>query len=316
MTNPEVSVVTGVFNGQEHLNTTIQSVLSQQAVDFEFIIVNDGSTDNSEKIIRAAMLRDSRIILLNQNKLGLTRALIAGCAEARGKYIARQDVGDISLPGRLKHQLSTMQESEEIVMLSSAVKFLAPDGEELNVVTLTDQDALQGLKNLSLKKIVGPPHHGSVMFRKDVYNNAGGYRKEFIVAQDLDLWTRMTEYGTHRSLQDVLYVATANKNSISSLQRKLQIETTQLIFQCCRARRHSGNDRIILDKLKARVNPFGQSVPSTPKADSKFYYYIGSNLFGRNPSTSSKYLRKAIQLDPLNWKAKLKLMVLKWHETT
>jgi glycosyltransferase involved in cell wall biosynthesis len=315
MTGPEISVVMGVFNGQKHLKQTIQSVLSQRGADFEFIIVNDGSTDGSEQIVREAMQVDQRIMLLNQSNLGLTRALIAGCEKAKGKFIARQDVGDTSLPNRLQNQLNVMRKNNELAMLSSAVMFLAPDGEELYTVSLTEQDATQGLKNLDLKTIKGPPHHGSVMFRKDIYQKVGGYRREFLVAQDIDLWTRMIEYGQHNSLPDVLYCATWNKGSISASQRKRQIKTTQLIFRCCRARRASGSDKIILDKLKAPPNPSVKTQASTAKSDSNFYYFLGSNLFNRNPNASSKYLQQAVQLNPFNWKAKLKLMVLKWHET-
>lgn len=315
MNSPELSVVMGVFNGEECLRETIQSVLSQVGVELEFIIINDGSTDGSEQIVRDAMQADARIILLNQSNLGLTQALIAGCEIAKGEFIARQDVGDTSLPSRLREQLSVMQKNHDLAMLSSAVRFLAPDGEELNIVSLTEQDATQGLKNLDLRTIKGPPHHGSVMFRKDIYQKVGGYRKEFLVAQDLDLWTRMIEYGLHNSLPDVLYCASVNKNSISASQRNKQIETAQLIFKCCRSRRALGSDKMILDKLKIPPKATVKTQVSSAKSDSNFYYYLGSNLFDRNPNASSKYLQQAVQLNPFNWKAKLKLMVLKWHET-
>ena len=96
-----VSVVMSVYNGAKYLRESVESVLSQEGVAFEFIIVNDGSTDDSGIILAEYAARDDRIRIIEQENTGLTRALIRGCDEAQGKYIARQDADDISMPNRL-----------------------------------------------------------------------------------------------------------------------------------------------------------------------------------------------------------------------
>src|SRR5262245_12696845 len=102
--NCDVSVVMSVYNGASSLSVTMNSVLSQAGVDLEFVIVNDGSTDGTGEILDDYALSDSRVRVIHQKNTGLTGALILGCAAATGEFIARQDVGDTSLPGRLAFQ--------------------------------------------------------------------------------------------------------------------------------------------------------------------------------------------------------------------
>ena len=109
MSSPEVSVVMSVYNGAKYLRESVESILSQKSVDFEFIIVNDGSTDDSENILDEYAVQDNRIRIIKQKNMGLTQALIRGCNEARGTYIARQDANDVSLQGRLKKQLEYLK---------------------------------------------------------------------------------------------------------------------------------------------------------------------------------------------------------------
>src|SRR6187455_3363395 len=104
-TTPLVSVVMSVYNGAKCLRDSVQSVLAQEGVDFEFIIVDDGSTDASGSLLSEFAESDSRVRVIHQHNRGLTRALIQGCAAARGPFIARQDCGDLSLPGRLAAEL-------------------------------------------------------------------------------------------------------------------------------------------------------------------------------------------------------------------
>src|ERR1700754_3126237 len=92
---PDISVIMSVYNGAQDLCESVESILSQRDASLEFIIVNDGSTDNSPHILEEFAGRDSRVKLIHQQNLGLTKSLIKGCAIARGKYIVRQDAGDI-----------------------------------------------------------------------------------------------------------------------------------------------------------------------------------------------------------------------------
>src|SRR5438128_1485891 len=101
---PVVSVVTSVYNGERYLLPSLESVLGQQGVDLELVVVNDGSTDRTGQILDDLASRDNRLRVLHQTNRGLTEALARGCSEARGRYIARHDADDLSLPGRLRRQ--------------------------------------------------------------------------------------------------------------------------------------------------------------------------------------------------------------------
>ena len=100
-----ISVIMPVYNAERFLNFSIKSILKQTYSDFEFIIINDGSTDNSMNIINHYEKIDNRIKVINQKNLGVTRALINGIKNSKGKYIARMDADDISLPQRFAQQI-------------------------------------------------------------------------------------------------------------------------------------------------------------------------------------------------------------------
>jgi len=121
MNSPDISVVMSVYNGAERLSDTINSILSQQDVSFEFIIVNDGSTDSSADIIETLMQSDARIKLINQENQGLTKSLVTACSAAQADFIARQDNGDISIRGRLLAQFETLNAQPNTVMTSTGV---------------------------------------------------------------------------------------------------------------------------------------------------------------------------------------------------
>jgi len=308
MSLPDVSVVMSVYNGGHALGRTIDSVLRQTGVAFEFIIVNDGSTDTSQDIIESYAKKDPRIILINQENLGLTRALIVGCAHARGRFIARQDVGDISLEGRFRAQFTVLTDSSSTSLISSASRFQTPDGELLYISSQTSLEAEQGLNASSIGTLRGPSHHGSTMFPKKLYNLAGGYRPEFYVAQDLDLWTRLAELGNVIALGETYYCATVEKNSISTLKRDLQVIASNYILQC-RLARASGNDESgLLNELSAiGLNNKEQNI-SREKSDAAYYYFLGSNLLKRESAASLKYFSKAFRLTPFNVKIVTKII--------
>ena len=112
---PQVSVVMSVFNGEAHLEQAIESVLNQRFRDFEFIILDDGSTDGSLEILKQMAQRDNRIHLVqNHMNLGLIASLNKGIRLSKGKYIARQDADDISLPERLACQVKFLNEKQHI----------------------------------------------------------------------------------------------------------------------------------------------------------------------------------------------------------
>ncbi|RBP49171.1 glycosyltransferase family 2 protein [Arenicella xantha] len=310
MNRPIISVVMPVYNGSKVLASSIESILSQKGVLFEFIIINDGSTDESEEIINLYMAKDSRIKVINQSNQGITKALINGCRAAKGEYIARQDVGDISLPGRLKAQLEAMRSNSRLVLISTSTRFTTPKGELLYTNDQSPDQLQAGLMLSDDQSLNGPPHHGSTMFLRAAYNNVGGYRAQFEVAQDLDLWTRLIEVGDVTTLEHVYYEATLEANSISAQKRDQQVATTEIIKSCIVARASGLSDSAALEQLSNLKRTQTDDQKSKPSALADYYYYLGSNLFDTNPEASLSYLVKSFKLKPARWKTILKILYL------
>jgi glycosyltransferase involved in cell wall biosynthesis len=304
--SPDVSVVMSVYNGALNLRKTIDSVLSQQGVRFEFVIVNDGSTDESPKILEDYAKRDARVQVIHQENQGLTLALIRGCAAAKGNYIARQDVGDISLPGRLVKQMECVNERPDASLVSCGTRFVGPADEFLYEVVRSPSDASERLRALDLTKIEGPSSHPSTIFPRALYHQVGGYRSDFYFAQDLDLWIRLTEEGEHVVLPEVLYQAGVLVQSISGLYRDEQVETAKLILESARLRRRGVSDSRVLERAGAIGPSVSRKTNRLQRA--KALYFIGSCLRKRSDPVATHYFQEALRLNPLHVKSAVRLL--------
>jgi len=304
---PELSVVMSVYNGAAFLRRSIDSILAQEGVDLEFIIVNDGSTDGSNEILGEYAERDRRIRVLEHENLGLTKSLIRGCAGARGEYIARQDVGDISLEGRLLKQLECIRLNPDAALVSCGTRFIGPCGEQLYDLIPNPADATERLLALDLDVIRGPSHHGCALFRRAAYNEAGGYRPAFYYAQDLDLWIRLAEKGPHIIVPELLYEAALTAGAISNIYRKEQIETTGMILECARLRRKGMSERALVEK--AATEPQGRRPATTRLDQARFLYFIGSCLNRKGDPLARDYFKQALLQYPLHLKAALRLVL-------
>lgn len=220
---PRVSVVLPVYNGAASLGQTIETVLAQTMSDFELIIIDDGSTDATPSVLGA--YKDERIRVIRQENGGITRALIAGCDAAKAGIIARQDSGDLSRPERLERMLPLL---ETCVVAASQVAYSGPKGEALYTTSHTSKNVRYSLLHAGIGAIQSLPHHGSAIFRTDVYRRSGGYRPQFYFAQDLDLWIRMAALGDICITDDVLYEARIDVRAISSTHRREQVASAAI----------------------------------------------------------------------------------------
>ena len=197
--SPELSVVMSVYNGQEHLQESISSILNQSFSDFEFIIVNDGSTDDTQQIIEQFAARDIRIRSVNQKNAGLTISLNRGVNMARGRYIARQDADDVSFPRRFEKQMFFLKTHPEVVLCGTW--FLEDNegkGQMIRIYPLEDTKIRKSLK------YVNHFCHPSVIFLKEAFVRAGGYDENFLIAQDFECWIRLAKEGKVANLSEVL----------------------------------------------------------------------------------------------------------------
>jgi len=301
---PSVSVVMSVFNGGKRLSETLDSVLCQAGCDFEFIVVNDGSTDSTPMLLDEYARIYPMLHVIHQPNSGLTNALILGCTEARGKYIARQDAGDISLPGRLAMQAGFLDEHPDAVMTACAVQMSGPVGEPLQVISKTMRILDAGIRQLDIKLIHGP-QHGATMFRTEIYKSVGGYRQPFVVAQDIDLWLRMSERGLCLGMPDLLYEARIEVGSISSRRRVEQMRLGGLAIACAKRRRGGDNEENL---LKTYIPAAVKAGPAGRHERAKFHYFIASCLRENNHSGAKRYYRQALKDNPFHLKALFRLI--------
>lgn len=305
MSMVDVSVVMGVFNGAESLTATLDSVLSQQGCRFEFIVINDGSTDGTQQILDARAARDPRLRVVHQANTGLTRALARGCDLARGEFIARQDCGDLSLPGRLQAQWRCLLEHPEAAMTACAVRFVGPADEPLFETARVGLELHEGLSILDVLRVKGPPHHGGTMFPRSKYVQAGGYRPSFAVAQDIDLWLRLRELGQCIGTADVGYQARVAPGSISARRRTEQFRFAALAIECARRRSQGLSERELLDVPMAQ--PAEPTRRSAKLEHAKFLYFVGSCLRRSDPTAARRYFWKAFREYPLLFKSLIRL---------
>ena len=205
---PAITVLMTVFNGGRHLAPAVQSILSQSHTDFEFLIVDDASTDGSIEELRSFAAGDSRIrLLLNDRNKGQTACLNQGLREAKGRWIARQDADDLSLPGRLVEQWAVIQSCPDLVLVG------------VNGWIIDDKGACAGLIHAPLHDpgirwsmpFRNPFIHTGVMFRA----GEGFYDEEFKICQDWEFWSRLAERGRLANLPDRLVAYRHSEKSLS-----------------------------------------------------------------------------------------------------
>ena len=200
MTTPAVSVLMGVWNGAPRVREAIESVLGQTLGDLELVVVDDGSTDATASILGS--FGDARVRVTRQPRGGLTSALRSALGLARAPLVARLDADDVALPERLEHQRDFLERHPEVGLLGTAAREVDATGREVGVVRPPTEDA--ALRGALIRH--NPFVHSSVMMRRSALEQAGGYDPSFPVAQDYDLWMRMSRVTRMANLPEALVI--------------------------------------------------------------------------------------------------------------
>lgn len=225
--SPKISVVMAVYNGEPYIKETVLSILNQSFGDFEFIIVDDSSTDDTATIV--ASFKDPRIVLINNEmNMGSSRAGNVGIDKARAKYIARIDADDLSDPERFQKQYAYLETHTDIAILGSSfniigedtIKKLAKEPEEIAIKLFLGQNCIA---------------HSSVMMRKEVFDKYGfHYNPDNPVSQDYELWVDVSNQLKIANLPDILMKYRVHDNQISNKrfneqqEHAIRIVTNQL----------------------------------------------------------------------------------------
>jgi glycosyltransferase involved in cell wall biosynthesis len=301
MSMPTVSVVTSVYNAGPYLRLSLESVLGQGDVDIECIVIDDGSTDASSEILAEMAARDSRLRIFTQENRGLTLALIRGCAEARGELIARHDCDDLSLPGRLAAEARRLRDDPSLALVSCWSYGIGPAGEMLLEQRRAEAPA-EATREL-LEAAQGPPGHGSAMFRAETYRRVGGYRREFRVAQDWDLWLRLLDAGRCAFVPAFLYAYRIGTDSISARKRNQQTSYFNLARRCWELRTRGQSDRDAL--ANAEPSAALRSSRSGRFSEGAAEYFIGKCLLDRRDKRAVTYLSESVRQNPFHLRARL-----------
>ena len=223
---PKVSVLMSVYNGSRYIQESVESILNQTLTDFEFIIVDDGSTDNTWEILTKYADRDQRIKLFkNQENIGLTKSLNKGLKLAQGEYLARQDVDDISLSDRLKIQTDFLDLHLEVGVLGSDAELINDQGKSLGylLVPIEHENTIEHASLQAYLLINNCLLHSSLMARRKLVQNIGGYDEELRYAQDYRLWWQLGQLSHLASLSDILILVRRSGKNISTKNRLEQL---------------------------------------------------------------------------------------------
>jgi GT2 family glycosyltransferase len=237
MNEPMVSVVMVVCNVERFLAQAIESILDQSWEDFEFIVVDFGSTDSSPVIQAHYAAKDSRIRCRSIPPCGLAEARNAACALARGRYIAVMDADDIAAKERLRWEVDFLEAHPRVGAVGGAVEWINARGESLLTVDNplhNDEIQVALLERSAL-------WHPTALIRTDAFRFVGGYRKAFTSAHDYDLWLRIAEHFELANLGRTLLRYRIHSEQVSARKRRQQ-SLFFLAAQASAARRRAGRE--------------------------------------------------------------------------
>ncbi len=257
---PAISVIMSVYNGARYLRAAVDSILAQSFADFEFLVVNDGSTDDSGAILRELAANDPRIRVIDRENRGLIASLNELVAAARAPLLARIDADDIAMPGRFAAQFAYLSAHPEIAILGTNTHELDEQGNLLHCDDFYPADPKEAVKILP----DGPPVcHPSVMMRAELVRKVGGYHAAFRHAEDYDLWLRASLHGGIANLPDRLLLYRRSAEQVSLKYAVEQTRNAAIAWQCHR-RRLAGKPELFddvdrLPALDALDNVFGET---------------------------------------------------------
>jgi hypothetical protein len=249
MNQPQVSVVIPVWNGERYLRQAIESILDQDFLDFELIIVDDGSTDGSATIA-AEFMQDLRVKVLTQANSGVVAARNAGLLAARADLVAFLDSDDIAKPDRLTKQLTYLNAHPEIAVVGTHITYFSEAASCIRTEKFPIGSAQVALRLETGNALAQP----SVMMRKSMVSEVGGYRNPFRHgAEDYDLWLRLSERHPLDNLPEALTLYRIHPESLTHRRRYEQ--TFAAMAAACAHRRRVAGMPDPLEGLQAPLSP-------------------------------------------------------------
>jgi len=287
-TKPMISVLMPVYNAERYVAEAIASVLQQSFAQFEFIIVNDGSTDGSRNVI--STFNDRRIILIDQPHQGVAAALNTGLKYARANYIARFDADDICHPDRLEKQLNYLLDNSEYILVGSDVEYILENGDFLFNFQCIAHSHDQIMEKLYF---YCPFIHPTVMYKKESIINAGGYATNAHNFEDYLLWTKLANAGKFHNLSEPLVKYRLNSTSVT-IDEKWRGKRFRKLKRAAITR--GAVTPTEADELLAIIQT--QNIDKIKRG--AYHALCGKKLLADNyqPAKARHHVRKAIQIHP------------------
>ncbi len=251
---PLVTVLLPVYNAEKYLTDAIKSIINQTYKNLEILIINDGSTDNSEHIILDFQKKDNRIRYIKQENQGVARTLRRGVELANGELIRRHDADDMSLPQAIEEQIEFLLSHPDVGMVGTQQCHLTENGKIAPHKKLPRDEWFAGkpYKELTLADFspdkAAPVPHGSVMFWRLLAIEVGNYRHQFLVAEDYDLWLRIMERKKAIILHSCTYFMRIHGSSATARYKAYSRFYNSLAIEMARQRQDRGKDDIQLGK--------------------------------------------------------------------
>ena len=298
MHDVKITVLMPCYNAADYIADAIQSVLTQTFRDFEFLIVNDGSTDNTAALVRS--FNDERIVFIEQKQQGIAAALNNGLKHARADYIARFDADDICFPDRLEKQFDYMQSNPECIVAGSGADYIDDAG---NFVFTRYPLASKNeeIKGLAFYKC--PFIHASVIFKKTTVTSLG-YNINAHSFEDHLLWLQLKEKGNMYNMEEPLLSVRLNPRSFTMDERKRSKTFHQIKYKALKEEYISTCDG---DTLLAIIN-----LQNSSKSKEGAYYGLLAKKFlwnNYNPGMARFHMKKAITLNTFDIKDYLLLVI-------
>jgi hypothetical protein len=210
--HPDISVVMPVRNGERYLDAALESLSGQTYPNFEIIVVDNGSSDRSAKILETWRAREPRLRVFYWPRPGLGSTLRFGVEQSTAPFIARLDADDLSAPDRLAQQMNRMLQDPGLGLLGSFVNLIDQRGAPLGTRAVLTDD--KDLRAFLLREC--PFVHSSILMRRSTYDQAGGYRAGLNVCEDFDLWARMAHVTRLANMTEPLVSYRVHPNSVTA----------------------------------------------------------------------------------------------------
>ena len=280
---PSISVLMSAYNSEKFISQAIESILNQSFSDFELVVINDGSTDKTKKILENYKKEDKRIKVYHQNNLGIAKTRNRLIEAASAPYISWMDSDDISLATRLELQFSLLESAPEIVALGTGTELIDEDGAP--ICFWPAPKTHEEIDSWHMSGRGGAIIFSSSTMRKKTLIDVGGFDENLTGAEDLSLFLKLAEVGELRNLNNTLLLYRQHIRSISHTHKeKIRSDTEKVI-------------RAAEDRRGVVHKPLGFSdlVPKNSDTYTKWGWWA---LKGKNKKTARKYAYKSVKANP------------------